>query len=153
MILFARIFGETSKVISATAKAKAENIQTINGLRPLAVVDQVFQYGTDYILKQDGGDALSGNYGIIALGGTGARTYGENFMYGYEGNLSIDDIIYTETGNKAGDTKIGVDYLVNGCTHTPPCTYDSYNPKCPRIIFIPVINTLELTPRSSIPAV
>ena len=50
----------------------------------------------------------------------------------------------TETGNIAGTTETSINQLIHQCNHTPECTYDYYNKNCPRIMFIPVVNTLQV---------
>lgn len=144
---FARIFGKDAQDISALAKAKVENIKSLTGARPLAVVQQTFVYGQVYTLKEGAGDGTSGNYAAIALGGTGGSTYRDNLLDGYSGKITVGDMIQTETGNISGTTETCINQLVHGCTHSPQCTYQSYNSSCSRIIFIPIVNTLEVNGR------
>lgn len=141
---FLKIFGLSMDDIYASATAKAENITSMSGTRPLAIVQQDFTYGQVYTLKEGAGDGMTGNYAAMALGGNGASVYGNNLLYGYPGVISVGDKIPTETGNIAGTTQTTIDQLIQQCTHTPICTYDYYNPKCPKIVFIPVVNTLEI---------
>jgi Flp pilus assembly protein TadG len=141
---FSKIFGINKFDVSASATAKVENIKSLNGARPLAVIQQTFSYGKVYTLKEGGGDGTSGNYAAMALGGNGASKYGNNLLNGYEGTISVGDMIQTETGNIAGTTETSINHLVHECTHTPPCTYQSYNRNCARIIFIPVVDSLMI---------
>ncbi len=142
--LLAGVFGIDSEDVYAEAEAKVENIRTITGARPLAVVQQTFEYGRMYTLKEGGGDGTCGNYAAISLGGNGAAIYRDNLLYGYSGSISVGDIIVTETGNIAGTTQTSINQLISSCSHTPQCTYLSYNRNCSRIIFIPVVNTLNV---------
>lgn len=141
---FAKTFNKKNQDISAVAKAKIENIKSLSGARPLAVVQQTFDYGKLYTLKEGGGDGTTGNYAALALGGAGASNYGSNLLNGYSGTISVGDVIDTETGNMAGTTQSSINQLMQQCDHNPPCTYESYNIKCPRVIFIPVVNTLTV---------
>ena len=141
---FLKILGLSMGDISASATAKADNITSLSGARPFAVVQQDFIYGEIYTLKEGGGDGMTGNYAAMALGGSGASVYGDNLLNGYSGTISVGDKILTETGNIAGTTQTNVNHLINQCNHTPVCTYDYYNPNCPKIVFIPVVNTLEI---------
>jgi len=143
----ARFLGRDSQSIYAEAKAKAENIKSLKGTRPLAVIKQEFHYGQQYTLKEGAGGGTSGNYAAIAMGGVGGSDYRNNFLYGYSGTITVGDLIETETGNKAGATEESVNYLIGRCEHTPPCTYNRYNPDCSRILFIPVVNTLDVNGR------
>ena len=141
---FARIFGQNSQDISASATARVENIKTLKGARPLAVVQQTFTYGSLYTLKEGAGDGSSGNYQAISLGGNGGSIYRDNLLYGYDGTISVGDQIPTETGNIAGTTQTCISQLMSQCNHTPLCTYQNYNSSCSKIIFIPVVNTMTV---------
>ncbi len=148
---FAKIFGINSEDVTCSATSKVENITTVTGSRPLAVVQQDFEYGRQYTLKEGGGDGYTGNYAAISLGGDlGAASYGENMLNGYDGTISVGDIIETEPGNMAGDTAEAIEHLLSECTHTPECTYLSYNKHCSKIIFIPVVNSLEVKGRKCV---
>jgi hypothetical protein len=144
---FARVLGIKKMEVSASAKAKVENISSLKGARPLAIIQQTFVYGNEYTLKEGAGDGTSGNYAAISLGGTGGSVYRDNLLNGYNGIISVGDQIQTETGNIAGTTETSINQLINGCTHTPRCSYQSYVKTCPRIIFIPIVNTLEVNGR------
>lgn len=141
---FLKILGLSMGDISASATAKADNITSLSGARPFAVVQQDFIYGQVYTLKEGGGDGMTGNYAAMSLGGSGANIYGDNLLNGYSGTISVGDEILTETGNIAGITQTNVNKLISQCSHTPECTYDYYNPNCSKIVFIPVVNTLEI---------
>lgn len=145
---FARILGVDMFNISVTAAAKIENISSLDGARPLAVVQQDFTYGELYTLKVGAGDGSTGNFGAIALGGSGNTTYRNNLLSGYNGIISVGDQIQTEPGNMAGTTETTINQLVHNCTHSPQCTYESYNRNCSRIIFLPVVDTLNVNGRS-----
>ena len=141
---FAKLLGKDSEDISSNATAVVENIKSLSGTRPLAVVQQTFSYGALYTLKDGAGDGTSGNYAAIALGGSGGSNYRDNLLNGYSGTLSVGDMIPTETGNIAGTTQTAINSLIQQCNHTPLCTYQYYNVHCPRIIFIPIVNTLTV---------
>ncbi|NJD03344.1 MAG: hypothetical protein FIA99_12300 [Ruminiclostridium sp.] len=141
---FLKMLGLSIGDIEATATAKADNITSLSGARPFAVVQQDFIYGQVYTLKEGGGDGTTGNYAAMALGGSGASVYGNNLLNGYSEMVSVGDTILTETGNIAGITQTNINQLIQQCDHTPVCTYNYYNPNCPKIVFIPVVNTLEI---------
>lgn len=139
---FSRVFGKNVQDVEAVARAKVENISSISGCRPIAVVQQTFVYGNIYTLKEGAGDGYSGNYAAISLGGNGASVYEGNLLNGYNGTISVGDTIQTETGVIAKKTEKSIHTLIDNCNHIPPCTYTYYNKNCSRIIFIPVVNTL-----------
>lgn len=143
---FANILGIRNKNIKAAAKAKVENIFSVTGIRPIAVVQQTFIYGKLYSLKEGGGGGTTGNYAPIELGGTGANVYRYNLLNGYNGTVSVGDIIMTETGNIAGATQTGINNMVSQCSDT----YYNYSLNCSRVIFLPVVNTLTVNGKKAI---
>jgi Flp pilus assembly protein TadG len=140
---FARILGMSSQDIRAEAKAKVENISSLTGVRPLGIIQQTFSYGTQYTLKQGASDGTSGNYAAIDLWGSGADDYGKNLLYGYSGTVAIGNQIPTKTGIVAEKTRDSINQLIHNCTHG--CTYEKYNPNCPRIIQMPVVSTFDVS--------
>jgi hypothetical protein len=147
---FARLLGYTGTEIQVESTAKMAPVVAVRGLRPLTVQQQNFQYGQEYALKEGAGDGLSGNYGAVSFGGTGSIRYEENLKYGFGDVVRIGDYIKTETGNMSGATQDGINYLIGECNHFPKCTYLKYAPDCPRVITIPVVNTLDLSGRKPI---
>ncbi len=147
---FAKIFGNNSQDVFATAKARVENISALSGCRPIAVVKQTFIYGNIYTLKEGAGDGYSGNYAAISLGGSGGSVYENNLLNGYDGTIRVGDKIPTETGVIAKKTSDSIATLISRCTHTPPCTHTYYNKNCSRIIFIPVVDTLYVNGKKHI---
>ncbi|TYQ18059.1 UNVERIFIED_CONTAM: putative Flp pilus-assembly TadE/G-like protein [Acetivibrio alkalicellulosi] len=145
---FAKVFGVLSQDVFASAKASVENISAMGGARPFAVVQQTFVYGNLYTLKEGASDGYSGNYNAIALGGSGTNIYENNLLYGYDGIISVGDIIPTEPGVVARRTERAINTLVDNCNHLPACTHTEYKVNCSRIIFIPVVNTLEVNGRA-----
>jgi hypothetical protein len=143
---FANILGMRNKNINAVAKARVENISSLKGVRPIAVVQQTFIYGKLYSLKEGGGGGTTGNYAPIELGGTGANRYRDNLLNGYGGTVSVGDIIMTETGNIAGATQTAIKSIVSQCSDT----YYDYSLNCPRVIFLPVVNTLTVNGKKAI---
>jgi Flp pilus assembly protein TadG len=152
---FAKIFDMTSAVVQAKATAKAGAIVATDGIRPFAVEQQVFEHGHSYTLKKGAGDAYTGNYGALALGGTGSTTYKNNLMYGYNVDLKIGDLVAvgedfdTEPGNMSGPTYEGVRYLIDKDTHEHT-DLNNLEANCPRLITIPVIDSFDIAGRSTV---
>lgn len=152
---FARIFDITDEMVQATASAKIGTIVAADGIRPFAVEEQTFEFGMTYILKKGASDAYTGNYGALALGGTGALNYKNNLQYGYHGEIGIGDLVEigedleTEPGNMAGPTYEGVSYLLEQDTCT---SHDltKLEKDCPRLIVIPVIDSFDVQGRTTV---
>ncbi len=73
-----------------------------------------------------------GNFAALALGSTGASIYEGNITNGYDGTISVGDLILSETGNMSGPTYDGVSYRVeHGLIY----------------VVIPILNTLDVNGR------
>lgn len=88
-------------------------------------------------LKNENDCTGPGNFGALALGGTGASNYKDNIVDGYDGVLRIGDIVYTEPGKMVGPTDTGLQDRLQGL---PPyvCTPTSLPPDNKRTAVIPV---------------
>lgn len=144
-LFFARIFGLNSAEVSAAATARVIPLSGAEHVVPFGVVKQNFVYGTTYNLKLGSGTGYNGNFGALALGDqTGASNYEDNIKYGYAGKLQISDwqplIVDTETGNMSGPTSRGVNYRLE---LRPTENFDTATKDSPRIIVVPVIDSLE----------
>ena len=143
-IFLGSVFGLESVAISARAKAQIAPAARVKGVRPFGVIEQDFVYGQEYVLKHaKHKDLAPGNFGALALGGTGAKVYENNIKYGYNGWIEVGENIETEPGNMSGPTYYGVNYLRNLCNHSPACTFETVKPGCPRLVVVPVVESFD----------
>lgn len=155
-LFFARIFGADHIRVSASAAAEIGTVSGMRGLAPFGVVKQDFVYGGQYYLKYGPGQGVGshhGNFGALALGGRGAANYRKNIMEGYEGKLTVGQWVDTEPGNMSGPTVDGVDYRISSCTHVPECTFDNFVPGCTKVVYAPVIDSLDVHGRGKVQVV
>lgn len=138
---FARILGINSAIVNTQSDAKVVPVTSYTGARPLAIVDQTLVYGQQYTLKDGAGNGASGNYGALALGGNGACVYEDNILNGYQSTLNVGDTVSTESGNIAGPTQQAINSLIN---LDPNSTYTNFQTGSPRLIVIPIVNTLSV---------
>lgn len=143
-LFFAKVLGVESSTAAAQAKAKLEPATGIRGIVPLGIEDQEFVIGESYVLKYGAGDGPEGDYhpgwfGILALQGPGAKLYLEDLKHGFNEEILVGELLDIQTGNISGNTFEGVQNRIDRCTHIPYCTYDHYDPSCPRIMLIPTI--------------
>ncbi|WP_043933101.1 TadE/TadG family type IV pilus assembly protein [Bacillus sp. EB01] len=140
---FAGLLGFQAVDVKAAAAASIAPMGRAVGAAPLGIDERVpLEYYKEYKLKTDETGVSSGNFGILALGGPGARTYEENLQYGYRDEIKVGAILNTETGNIAGKTISVVNELVKGCTYLPE---DVSERNCSRIILIPVYKEYDKT--------
>lgn len=104
------LFGYLDHNVAAEAAAEVGAVAGCSGVIPVGVPWQDFELGQTVILKMDAhsGQNFQGNFGALALGGSGANNYRSNLKYGYQGVLRIGDRVYTEPGNMAG--RPGMEY-------------------------------------------
>ncbi len=133
-LTFAKIFGYEKVDVKARAAAGLAAIGRAVGAAPLGIDESVpLEYLRTYQLKVDSSDSQTGNFGILALGGPGAKTYEENLRNGYQAEIKVGDVINTESGNIAGKTRDAIQDRVNGCSQ-PPGDYSMR--ECSRIILV-----------------
>lgn len=144
---FAKVLGINDYTINVESKAKASAMTSYKGIKPLAVLQQNFIYNAQYILKEDAGDGLSGNYGALALGGNGADVYRKNLLNGYLGTVSVGDTLITETGNITQATRQGIESIISFDRES---TYYNFKQDSKRLIIIPVVNTLDVSGKKPI---
>jgi len=144
---FAKVFEMTSANVGARAVAAIKPIIAISGVVPFGIAKQPLVYGQTYTLKDGAGDGYSGNYGALALGGNGANVYRGNIEDGYSGQLRIGDWVSTQPGNMSGPTGNGVDYRIS---LDPTATFATVQKGSPRILVVPIIDSLDVNGRSEV---
>lgn len=151
---FAPVLGFHDGEVEVEAAAKTAPVTRVyQGLRPFAVEDMELHFGQQVVLKEGGGSGSNGNYGALALGGRGAANYRNNIIYGYDSALKIGDWIDTETGNMSGPTETGVNTLIRSCGHSPKCTFDRFQPDCPRVVTVIIVDSMDVNGRKPVKVV
>lgn len=146
---FGRVIGFETTTVNARSRLILGNARSASGgLRPYAVEKFDYEYGEEVILKEGAGDGYSGNYGTVALGGTGAKVLEFNAIYGYDGTIEVGDIIPTEPGNKASVVKELAEYI-----NDVPDTFDEHDLDSDRLWTIPLVDTLEVNGRTGVEVV
>jgi len=133
----ARILDHHQATVGARAEARLSGLTGLQGVAPLGVIWQNFVFGQLYDIKMGAGSGGGGNYGALALGGTGSANYRENLRSGYPGWLHVGDTVLTEPGNMSGPTKQAIDERLAACRDG--CTFTRHTADCPRIMLVAVI--------------
>jgi hypothetical protein len=150
---FARVFGVDAIPIERDAAAKISPISRTTGLAPIGVTKEEMDWRiatnnlTHVTLKYGVNSDTTSFFGALDLDGQGggAKDYGIWIAQGYEGEISIGDILLEENGNMVGPTYDGFIARFNGCTHfgLDGCTIDDYDPNCSRIIKVPIYSLYD----------
>ena len=115
--LFARVLGRGSDTIHADASALIGSPSAIYNAMPWSLLESAkagVTYGIEATLKYSAQDSASGDYGILALGGTGKAVYEENVLNGSE--VTLGSQIPTEPGNAVGPTEAGLQERLSACS-------------------------------------
>ncbi|MHB1651926.1 MAG: TadE/TadG family type IV pilus assembly protein [Desulfitobacteriaceae bacterium] len=139
----ATIWGITSTVLGATAKAMMVPPTSLTGIVPLAIEEQTLTYGTEYELKDGGGEGEHGWYGLVQLSGPGAQNYEADLENGYPGAISVGQVLDVQHGNISGKTAQAVNCRLNQDERTPSNTFDNHDPDAPEIVYVPVVKILS----------
>jgi hypothetical protein len=127
---FAGIFGVNSTAVGADATAMVGSPDGYSNIVPFGVLEEDWVPGSEYTLKwgpQEDGH-IHGNFGPLALGGTGAQNYETNIREGYKGTIRIGNVVETlretEPGNMMGPTVRGTEDRIY---NYPDNTFNSFS--------------------------
>jgi Flp pilus assembly protein TadG len=151
---FAKVFGVNSGTVTRSSTASLKPLGALSGAVPLSITSSALSgaiaHGatTNLLIKcsSDTSDIgidftlVSGWFGALRLGGSGASDYSNNIAYGYSGQLQVGQILDMESGNMSGPTLEGFNTRNSQCSDG--CTASSYEPGCPKLVYIPVVNIL-----------
>lgn len=146
-LYFARIFGMTTSDITATASVTVSTVGSVYRAIPLGVEKQTFVYGQPYTLKAGGGDGHTGNYGALAIGGTGADVFRDNIKNGCSVVLTVSQWVDTEPGNMSGPTDESINYLIN---QDSTAIFATVKKGSPRIVVIPIMESMNVNGRADV---
>ncbi len=107
-LFFAGIFGRNSISVGAKATAVIGSPSQVTGIVPWGFCSNEYTPGVEYILKYGSPpEPGPGNFGALAIDGSGASVYKDTIIYGSRTPLSIGMWVDPETGNMTGPTKQG----------------------------------------------
>lgn len=145
--IFARFIGIDSVVLSASSEAIIGSASSVSGgLRPYGIVDKYYEFGEMMTLKQD--ESYRGNYGAVALGGSGASVLNDNAINGYQGTIKIGDQIDTEPGNI-----ISVVNDVRERLLLDPSTWENYTKESYRVWTVPIVDSMVVSGKKTVTVV
>ncbi|MDM8534241.1 pilus assembly protein TadG-related protein [Clostridiaceae bacterium HSG29] len=132
---FMKYFNIDTSEIRASVKVSINPVSKINGgAKPFGVPYKFYDYGEEVVLKEGASDGDNGNFGPLALGGTGAAVFLNNALTGYSGPLEVGDEILTEPGNMAMVINPLKQLLQDDYS-----TFNNFSEDSPRLWLIPMI--------------
>ena len=152
---FAKVLGINSGTITRSAGAGLAPAGGIRHAVPLSITETSLQAAIDAGAVEDltikcspntddvGIDeaSISGWFAPLRFDGSGASVYEFLISYGYDGPIYVGQVLDIENGNMSGPTLDGFTTRFDACTDG--CTPESFDPDCPRLIYIPVISILN----------
>jgi hypothetical protein len=143
--------GTASGNVKATGIALIVPIRAAIGVLPLGV-DYRTNMSPGNVVQLKNGQVGAGNWGALALGGSGASDYRDNLQNGYPSTVSVGDTIDTEPGNVVGPTIQGLqNRLSTGQNQYSTGTPQNHDLSDPRVILIPVVDFSNVHGRSQVP--
>jgi hypothetical protein len=148
---FALLLGLVSGAVSAQATAQVQTIGTVTGITPIGI-DYRTSYTNGQVVTLQQGQVGPGNWGALALGGTGASNLSQNIESGYSGSISTGDLVTTETGLAVGPISTAFNFLITeGQSADPGGTFASHTATDPRVLIVPMVNFSNINGSSQVP--
>ena len=109
-LYLAGVFGRDSATVNANASAVIGSPSLVNGVVPWGFEENNYTPGEEYVLKCGSPPAPGpGNFGALAIDGSGATIYRSTIMNGATTPLSKEMWVDPATGNMTGPTAQGTD--------------------------------------------
>jgi Putative Tad-like Flp pilus-assembly len=103
-------------------------------------LDSTTTYSFDSPVTLNQGQVGPGNWGSLALGGTGGSNERTNIADGYQGPLAINQWVDTEPGFKKGPVDQGFSDRISAAqSEFPGGTFDNHSPDDPRAVILPMV--------------
>jgi hypothetical protein len=143
--------GSSGSGVTTTATSGIVPIRSATGVVPIGVDYRTdLSFGNQVTLKQN--QVGAGNWGPIAVGGTGSDTYKHNVETGYTGLVTVGDMLLTEPGNVVGPTQQGFNYRTSaGANSFSTGTFNNHVLNDPRVMLIPIVDWSSINGRSEVP--
>jgi Flp pilus assembly protein TadG len=147
---FSRVLGVNNGVATASATAQVISVGKADGVNPL---------GVDYTTPRTYGQVVNlhvgvgpGNWGALALNGSGSGIYQNNIINGASGPITVGQTVNTEPGNMKGPTQSAVNTRIsNGQTFDPGGTFANHQLNDPRVLTVPMVDWAGVQGNSTVP--
>lgn len=148
---FAKMVGLSAGVVTVQATAGLAGVGSVSRMVPVGIDSRTsYTYGQPVSLIT--GQYGPGNWGPLALGGTGASNFASNVQYGYVGQFSVGQMLATETGMMVGPTRSAFDArLTAGVNSDPGGTFANHSLNDPRIMTVPIVDYANINGNSQVP--
>lgn len=136
-----------------SATAGLQTAGSAIGTLPVGIDSRTtYSFGQQITLMQGSSPYGPGNWGALALGGSGASNFASNVVNGYSGTVSVGDLLTTETGKMSGQVKSSFDQRINaGLTADPTGTPSSHALGDARVATVAMVDFANINGKSQVP--
>jgi Flp pilus assembly protein TadG len=147
---FAEVVGLSSGLVTAIGTAGLQGVGSVSGMLPIGIDSRTtYTYGQQVSLFT--GQYGPGNWGPLALGGSGASNFPSNIQYGYVGTLSVGQLLATEPGQMVGPTRSAFKARLDAGAQTyPDGTFANHSINDPRIMTVPMVDFANINGSSQV---
>jgi Flp pilus assembly protein TadG len=148
---FAKVIGISSGLVTAQATAGLQGAGVVTGMLPIGIDSRTtYTYGQPVSLMT--GQYGPGNWGPLALDGTGASNFANNIQSGAVGNFAVGQLVATEPGSMVGPTRAAFNArLAAGVNSFSDGTFARHAIDDPRIVTVPMVNYANINGSSQVP--
>jgi hypothetical protein len=148
---FGVLLGLITGSVSVQATAQILTIGKTTGVTPIGI-DYRTIYSGGQVVQLQQGQVGPGNWGPLALGGSGASILSQNIENGYQGSIASGQLLTTQTGLAAGPIRSAFNYLIStGQSVDPGGTFASHTPSDPRVLIVPMVDFSSINGNSEVP--
>lgn len=148
---FGVVLGLFSGRVMAHATASLQPVGGASGITPVGI-DYRTSYTAGQVVTLTEGMVGPGNWGPLALGGTGDSILVSNIEYGYQGEVGVGNWLLTEPGVNMGPVRSAFQYLIDSGTSVDPGgTFASHTFNDPRVLIVPMVDFSEVNGASQVP--
>ncbi len=147
----AYFLGIATAKLHTAATAELGTLIGGTGMVPIGVPDQTFSFGQEVYLSNGAGNGQSGNYGFLDFSGQGANGVEYDIEHGFDFLLFVGEQVATKPGVMAGPVQNAINYRLAEAALHPDCsTYQTAKSDCPLVLYLPVVNTLDVSGKKDV---
>lgn len=149
---FGAVLGLKSSPVAASATGGLRTAGAVKDLIPVGIDSRTtYGFGQPITLIQGSSPYGPGNWGALALGGTGANNFEDKVINGYGSQVKVGDILTTETGKMTGPSKRAFDIrMANGAAADPSGTFQNHSLDDVRVATVPMMDFSGAAGRSQV---
>lgn len=149
---FGAILGLTSSPVAVSATAGLRTAGSATHIAPVGIDSRTsYSYGQPISLVQGASPWGPGNWGPLALGGSGANNFNDKVVNGYAPEVRVGDLLTTETGKMTGQERTAFqNRIANGLAIDPGGTFQNHSLNDVRVATVPIVDYASASGKSQV---